>query len=111
MQDANTLDSAAQGASETDKSRWVQQIRQTVNQLHDLDIVWGDVKPNNVLIDSRCQAWVVDLGWIYSPHWVDKDLQDTQSGDLQGLARLEELLQHRDSTDVITQEASLFTNI
>ena len=73
---------------------WMQQIRQTVKQLHDIDVIWGDVKPDNVLIKTESQALVIDFGGGYSPRWVDMELEGTKEGDLQGLMCLEEFLEH-----------------
>ena len=70
--DARTLDWAASDAPQTDRTRWARQIRDTMKQLHDAQIIWGDVKPTNVLIDSESHAWVVDFGGGYSPHSVWK---------------------------------------
>ena len=68
------------------------QVKEIVNQLHVIGVVWGDVKPDNVLIDNKGDAWVVDFGGGYSPDWVDHEKRDTLDGDLQGISRLETFL-------------------
>lgn len=67
--DANyvTLRCAAGVESSTDiKDRWIDQIRETVQQLHDSGVVWGDVKPDNVLMDANDVPWLIDFGGSYT---------------------------------------------
>lgn len=91
--DSKTLDHAAEHATEQDRARWCMELRNTVAQLHSHDIVWGDVKLENVLIDRAKRSWVIDFGGGYCPDWVDESLQGTKSGDLQGLSRIEAYLE------------------
>lgn len=75
-----------------DRSRWARQIRQSVEGLHDAGIVWGDAKPENVLIDVQGNAWLIDFDGSYTRGWVDEENQETVEGDLQGLQRMEDWL-------------------
>lgn len=75
-----------------DRSRWARQIRQSVECLHDGGIVWGDAKPENVLIDVQGDAWLIDFDGSYTPGWVDEENQETVEGDLQGVQRIENWL-------------------
>lgn len=43
------------------RTRWDMQVSRTLDCLHGVGIVWGDVKAANVLIDVDENAWVVDL--------------------------------------------------
>ncbi|KAF2754839.1 hypothetical protein EJ05DRAFT_135368 [Pseudovirgaria hyperparasitica] len=74
------------------RQRWAGQITDVLNHLHHAGIVWGDVKPENVLIDREKNAWVIDFGGGYTEGWVEKDLAETIEGDKQGLARIQEYL-------------------
>ncbi|KAB8210936.1 hypothetical protein BDV34DRAFT_185869 [Aspergillus parasiticus] len=56
-----------------DRCRWAAQIKETVLNLHKYNIFWGDVKPENILIDDVKNAWVVDFGLGFTEGWVDKD--------------------------------------
>lgn len=92
IKDAKTLDWAMDDATEDDRLKWMTELRESLEQLHAADIVWGDVKPQNVLIDLEGHAWVVDFGGGYSPTWVSEDMQDTKAGDARGLGAIAEYL-------------------
>ncbi|KAF2867432.1 hypothetical protein BDV95DRAFT_179749 [Massariosphaeria phaeospora] len=89
---SKTLDFAVEEASMTEREKWAWQIRTTIKQLHDANITWGDVKPDNVLIDPNGDALVIDFGGGCVEGWVDQNLEGTREGDLQGLANIEQFL-------------------
>ncbi|KAH5336012.1 hypothetical protein HBI23_047770 [Parastagonospora nodorum] len=89
---SKTLDEAAEGSSEEERAQWMQQLRATVKQLHDGKIIWGDGKPDNVLIDSNSDVWVIDFGGGCANGWVDQELSGTVEGDLQALSTIEDFL-------------------
>jgi hypothetical protein len=70
------------------RQKWTQQITQSLQELHAHGIVWGDVKPDNVLIDKHDDAYLIDFGGGYTNGWVDNELSNTLEGDLQGLERI-----------------------
>nr|POE79426.1 hypothetical protein CFP56_07491 [Quercus suber] len=70
------------------RTKWVSQIRLTVSTLHAIDVIWGDVKAENVLIDAEGNAVVIDLEGGATKGWMEKDVAGTKQGDLQGLERL-----------------------
>ncbi|KAF4944998.1 hypothetical protein FGADI_12257 [Fusarium gaditjirri] len=73
-----TLSCAVKPGTEVSlRERWAAQIRESVSQLHDAGIVWGDVKPDNVLIDVNEDAWLIDFGGGYTEGWVPKTLAGT----------------------------------
>ncbi|KAF4463007.1 kinase-like domain [Fusarium albosuccineum] len=83
-----TLRSRSQDASEALRRKWMDQVEATVRQLHEIGIVWGDVKPDNVMIDSDEEAVVIDFGGGYTPEYIPQELQQTAQGDLIGLEHM-----------------------
>ena len=86
--DGMTLHDAMLDASIAEKQRWMDQIDETVKGLHKYGIVWGDVKPDNVMIGPSGDAILIDFGGGYTLEYVEMELQDTKEGDLQGLKKL-----------------------
>lgn len=70
------------------REKWSSQIQSIVRQLHAFDIVWGDAKTANILLDKNDDLWVIDFGGGGTPGWVDKKLMGTKEGDLQALERI-----------------------
>lgn len=89
---AGDLGTLATDAPEPLKRRWYRAVAHTVKTLHSNDIIWGDAKADNVLIDHQQNAWLVDFGGGVTAGWVDPELGGTKKGDLQGLQRLREFL-------------------
>ena len=51
---------------------WAEQVKSTVERLHEASISWGDAKAENVLVDVNENAWVIDFGGGYTEGWVEK---------------------------------------
>ncbi|KAH6953456.1 hypothetical protein DER45DRAFT_575905 [Fusarium avenaceum] len=74
------------------RQRWAEQVHDMVNQLHAAGIIWGDAKPDNVLIDNSNDAWLIDFGGGYTNGWVPKELSGSMEGDLHALQKIERFL-------------------
>ena len=74
------------------RRRWTTQISGSLERLHELGIFWGDAKAENVLIDRDDKAWIIDFGGSYTPGWVDKEKTGALEGDMQGLAKIMDIL-------------------
>ncbi|TVY20808.1 hypothetical protein LARI1_G001787 [Lachnellula arida] len=83
-----TLYDAMLNASVAERRRWMDQIDETVKRLHKHGIVWGDVKPDNVMIGPSGDAIIIDFGGGCTLQYVDMELQETKEGDLQDLKKL-----------------------
>jgi hypothetical protein len=57
----HTLMYRARSASITDRKRWMDQVDDTVTKLHTNGIVWGDVKPDNVMIGPSGDSLIIIL--------------------------------------------------
>lgn len=55
-------------------NRWADQITNTLTSLHAAGIIWGGAKPDNVLIDNKSDAWLIDFGGSYTEGWVEPEL-------------------------------------
>ncbi|UPL04347.1 hypothetical protein LCI18_015281 [Fusarium solani-melongenae] len=64
------------------RQKWAGQIWETVAALHKLGVVWGDVKPDNVLIDNNNNAVVIDLEGGTTRGWVDHYVGGALDGDM-----------------------------
>ncbi|KAK4043878.1 hypothetical protein C8A01DRAFT_43251 [Parachaetomium inaequale] len=78
------------------RQRWARQVRETVEQLHRAGIIWGDARIGNVMVDRNDDAWLVGLGGGYTKGWADEDKAGTMEEDLQGVAKIVELLSSED---------------
>lgn len=87
--EANTLLSPKKGFADVQlRNKWLEQIDYSLSKLHAKSIVWGDAKPDNVLVDVHDDAYLIDFGGGFTNGWVDEDLAGTICGDLQGLQRI-----------------------
>lgn len=76
-------------ASSMQKNKWKNQLEKTVRSLHEHGIVWGDAKPDNVIVRSTDdKLFLIDFDGGYTDGWVDAPLHDTMEGDLQAVNRM-----------------------
>ncbi|KAF8851117.1 hypothetical protein BDZ45DRAFT_679058 [Acephala macrosclerotiorum] len=75
------------------KEKWSCQIKETLEALHTRNIIWGDAKMANILIDEVTDdAWVVDFGGGNTEGWIDPELHGSAEGDIQALERIKKEL-------------------
>jgi hypothetical protein len=74
------------------RRKWATQIRGTLKSLHNLGILWRDIKIDNVLINDDGDAVVLDFGGGNTMGWVDRDKYGTMEGEEQGLGKIIEAL-------------------
>ena len=86
--------------SEEKRVAWSQKSRQYVETLHKHDIIWGDAKADNFVVDENDELWIIDFGGSYTEGWIDPELSDTLEGDEQGLEKVQEALEHPDDDQV-----------
>ncbi|KAF7858845.1 hypothetical protein EAF04_008887 [Stromatinia cepivora] len=54
--------------------KWANQIRETVDELHEAGVVWGDGKASNIITDQSDNAWLIDFAGGWSKGWVDEEV-------------------------------------
>lgn len=80
------LDSAV---PEHKRTQWATDAARMVEVLHENDIVWGDAKGDNFLIDGKEEkVWIIDFGGSYTEGWVDEKLKETEEGDWMGTEKV-----------------------
>ncbi|KAL4904459.1 hypothetical protein BDW74DRAFT_154898 [Aspergillus multicolor] len=76
----------------SDRRRWYAQISDAVHALHRRGLIWGDAKPDNVVIDEKGDAVLLDFEGGWTRDWIDDELEGTKEGDLQALKRIRTFL-------------------
>ncbi|OTA79455.1 hypothetical protein M434DRAFT_87034, partial [Hypoxylon sp. CO27-5] len=76
------------------REKWSLQIRDTIAQLHEIGVVWGDAKTDNVLIDSETDdIYIIDFGGGYTDGWGAERTMNTIEGNVQALKKIDDYLQ------------------
>ncbi|KAK3941352.1 hypothetical protein QBC46DRAFT_104501 [Diplogelasinospora grovesii] len=90
--EGDTLAERMEAVSVATRLKWFRQVQATVGRLHELGIVWGDVKPDNIMINAEGEAVVIDFGGGYTPEYIKPELQQTLQGDLMGLDHIADVI-------------------
>lgn len=85
------------------RRKWASQIEETVHKLHEIHIIWGDVKPENVIVDVDDNAWIVDLGEGFTPPWKTPSERGTKAGDLNAVRLMARYLETGEFPEMPTQ--------
>ena len=81
--------SDVQSATESQKSQWKERISKAVHFLHRLGVVWGDAKPDNIVMNpANDNPVLIDFEGGSDDAWIDRHLADTKDGDMQTLERI-----------------------
>ncbi|KAK7408683.1 hypothetical protein QQX98_009151 [Neonectria punicea] len=83
--EGGTLRARMDAASLEEKKKCMDQIETTMRRLHEAGVAWGDVKPDNIMINKDGDAVAVDFGGGYNPKYIDSKLYQTREGDLMAL--------------------------
>ena len=85
--------------SEAKRSTYAEECQRIISVLHAHDIVFGDSKADNFLVDRDGKLWIIDFGGSYTEGWVDAELEETKEGDRQGIDKIETGLLGNDAGD------------
>jgi tRNA A-37 threonylcarbamoyl transferase component Bud32 len=87
--------------TEFKRVKWALQLTEILRQLHAIEVVWGDAKTANVVVDKDSNVWVVDFGGGRTRGWVNDELVNTKEGDLQALEKIFQDIRGENSKDNI----------
>ncbi|KMU79495.1 hypothetical protein CISG_01913 [Coccidioides immitis RMSCC 3703] len=79
------------------RQKWADQLAASLDRLHLAGVIWGDVKPANVLVDTNDDIWIIDFGGGYTRGWVEREIAGTVEGDKQGLQKIKSFLLQQDN--------------
>lgn len=60
---------------------WSSEAERMKNTLHQHDIIWGDAKADNFLVDTHDKLWIIDFGGSWTEGWIDPEIKETAQGD------------------------------
>lgn len=70
------------------RDKWAKESARIKDILHDNNIVWGDAKADNFMVDKHDKLWIIDFGGSYTDGWVDPELAESQEGDDMGVDKI-----------------------
>jgi serine/threonine protein kinase len=85
--------------SASERQFYATEVQRTIEILHAHDIVYGDAKADNFLVDKDGKLWIIDFGGSYTEGWVEPELEETREGDLQGIEKIVEGLVEDEEED------------
>ncbi|TLD16644.1 uncharacterized protein PgNI_02354 [Pyricularia grisea] len=88
----STLRNFARSANQKTRQRWSGELATLVHTLHHAGLQWGDVKPDNILVDEDDNLWLIDFDGGYTPPWVSRENCGKLEGDIEGLKNIQEWL-------------------
>ena len=70
------------------RNHWAKEAERMKDILHENDIIWGDAKADNFMVDEDDSLWIIDFGGSYTEGWVDPELNETEAGDDMGTMKI-----------------------
>jgi len=63
------------------RKAWSVEVKKQVEILHKNDLLWGDAKADNFLVDRDDNLWIIDFGGSYTVGWMDGRTYGTRKGE------------------------------
>lgn len=70
------------------REAWASEAERMKNVLHEHDIIWGDAKADNFLVDKNDKLWIIDFGGSWTEGWIDPEFKETVEGDDMALEKI-----------------------
>ncbi|KAK8070294.1 hypothetical protein PG994_006910 [Apiospora phragmitis] len=96
-------------AAKERRQNWVRQIRETVNGLHQNDLIWRHGHLSKVLVDTNDDAWLTGFGDIHNKGDGVTELISAMEGDNEAVRSIARILGAEEEDHIIaglTQETS-----
>lgn len=74
--------------SQSKRDKWADESGRIKDLLHDSNIVWGDAKADNFMVDKHDNLWIIDFGGSYTDGWIDPELMESEEGDDMGVDKI-----------------------
>lgn len=74
--------------SQEKRDGWAKEVNEIKELLHEHEIVWGDAKADNFMVDAKDRLWIIDFGGGYTEGWVDPQFNETEEGDNIGTEKI-----------------------
>ena len=70
------------------RAAWASQANEMVKVLHQHDIIFGDAKADNFLVDKHDKLWIIDFGGSWTEGWIDPEIKETVQGDNMAMEKI-----------------------
>jgi tRNA A-37 threonylcarbamoyl transferase component Bud32 len=70
------------------RDAWATEAERMKNVLHEHNIIWGDAKADNFLVDKNDKLWIIDFGGSWTEGWIDPEIKETVEGDDMALEKI-----------------------
>jgi hypothetical protein len=85
---------------ESKRLAWSKKSEEYITLLHENNIIWGDAKADNFIVDAEDNLWIIDFGGSYTEGWIDPELSETLEGDEMGLGKVQAALEDPEKNTV-----------
>jgi serine/threonine protein kinase len=80
------------GITQLEFETWQRQIENALEYLHSEGLVWGDAKPDNILVRDNRDVVLIDFGGGRTSRWVSSDDYETFRGDAEAGRKIVEYM-------------------
>ncbi|KAF8847159.1 hypothetical protein BDZ45DRAFT_755197 [Acephala macrosclerotiorum] len=89
----NDLRNNMDQVSKPQREVWASQAKHIIEQLHGIEVIWGNVCPRNMFLDVEGNLWATGFSGARTSGFVSLELMGTEEGDVMGLEMIRQYLQ------------------